>query len=186
MLDAVEAKRVGTSAPGTAIHALAPEARLALRLDPAELGLVGSFVGRMLDIPINRQIALGSCRAARLGPDEWLFFGPAEKADLILRELEATLAGRHHACVDISHRNVGFELSGPHAGAVLNAGCPLDLSADAFPSGAATRTLLGKAEIVLLRLDDAPRYRIECWRSFGRYVHDFLLAAAAEFNHSGR
>jgi sarcosine oxidase subunit gamma len=73
-------------------------------------------------------------------------------------------------------------VSGRHAAEVLNSGCPLDLAEAAFPAGTATRTLLGKAEIVLMRLDDGPTYRVECWRSFAQYVHGFLLEAAREFD----
>ena len=61
---------------------------------------------------------------------------------------------------------------------MINAGCPLDLSPAAFPAGAATRTLLGKAEIILSRSDDAPAFEIECGRSFAAYVRDFLFVAA--------
>ncbi len=87
----------------------------------------------------------------------------------------------NHALIDIGHRSAGFEISGARAADALNAGCPLDLSARAFPTGTATRTLLGKAEIVLLRTDDAPAYRLECARSFARYVDAFLADAAREF-----
>ena len=83
-----------------------------------------------------------------------------------------------HALIDVSHRNVAFEIAGPRAAAALNAGCPLDLHETAFPPGTATRTLLGKAEIVLIRPGSQPVYRVECWRSFATYVHGFLLEAA--------
>ena len=72
-------------------------------------------------------------------------------------------------------------MSGRHASDVLNSGCPLDLAKSAFPTGTATRTLLGKAEVVIVRSDDAPTYRIECWRSFAGYVSAFLTEAAREF-----
>ena len=50
----------------------------------------------------------------------------------------------------------------------------------AFPVGAGTRTLLAKAEILLVRT--APdRYRVECWRSFATYVHGFLQEAALDY-----
>jgi sarcosine oxidase subunit gamma len=62
---------------------------------------------------------------------------------------------------------------------VLNGGCPLDLDPSAFPAGAATRTVFGKAEIVLLREAD-DRFRVECWRSFSDYVFGLLEAAARD------
>ena len=65
----------------------------------------------------------------------------------------------------------------PGAEATLNAGCPQDLSLTAFPAGACSRTVLGKIEIVLLRVaEDA--FRVECWRSFSDYAYAFLSDAA--------
>ncbi|TIN17456.1 MAG: sarcosine oxidase subunit gamma, partial [Mesorhizobium sp.] len=81
------------------------------------------------------------------------------------------------SAVGISHRNVAISVIGPAAAATINSGCPQDLSLDVFPVGAASRTILGKAEIVLLRTaTDA--FRVECWRSFSDYVFTFLSEAA--------
>jgi sarcosine oxidase subunit gamma len=44
-----------------------------------------------------------------------------------------------------------------------------------------TRTLLGKAEIILSKCDDAPTFEIECARSFAAYVRDFLHDAARQY-----
>jgi sarcosine oxidase, subunit gamma len=46
--------------------------------------------------------------------------------------------------------------------------------------GMATRTLLGKAEIVLWR-QAVDRFQIDVWRSFAPYVREFLSEAAREF-----
>jgi len=113
--------------------------------------------------------------AMRLGPDEWLLAG----GDAGIRDnITTALAGEHHALVDISHRQVAFEALGERAIDILNCGCPLDLHQSAFPAGSATRTLFGKAEIILSRQSEEPHWRIECWRSFGRYVDDYLMDAA--------
>ena len=61
----------------------------------------------------------------------------------------------------------------------VNSGCPQDLSLDAFPVGAASRTILGKSEIVLLRTG-ADAFRVECWRSFSDYVFALLSEAASD------
>lgn len=51
------------------------------------------------------------------------------------------------------------------------------MDVSAFPVGMCTRTLLGKAEIVLWRT--APEvFRIEVWRSFAAYLSAFLEEAA--------
>ena len=56
-----------------------------------------------------------------------------------------------HALADVSHRQVAFEARGPQAQTALSVGCPLDLDIEEFPVGMCTRTLLGKADIVLWR-----------------------------------
>lgn len=177
----------GAGAPaGVVIRPLAAQARFSLRLQADDAASVGTAGGFRLDMPINRRVGTVEQSATRLGPNEWLLIGPDGDADVIAGQVEAALDGRFHALVDISHRNVGIQVSGPRAADVLNSGCPLDLVDAAFPTGMATRTLLGKAEIVLMRLDDGPTYQVECWRSFSSYVHDYLSEAAREFAPSAR
>ena len=139
------------------------------------------MAGFDLALPINGRSSAGDRAALRLGPDEWLLLGPDGDSDVLAGQVEAALAGAFHALTDVGHRNVAIAVSGRHAAEVLNSGCPLDLSQEAFPTGRATRTLLGKAEILLSRLDDAPTFEVECWRSFAIYVHDFLIEAAREY-----
>jgi len=81
--------------------------------------------------------------------------------------------------VRVSDRHAALTASGPRAGALLATGCPLDLDDAAFPEGMCTRTLLGKAEIVLWRHRPAS-FRIEVRRSFAAYAWDFLQEAARE------
>jgi sarcosine oxidase, subunit gamma len=161
-----------------AIQPLKPAARFSLRLrDGASTGAVAGF---RIDQPILRSVSAGLRLAARLGPDEWLLLGPEAEAEAIAAEIEAGLDGRFFSLVDIGHRNVAIEVSGRHAAEALNAGCPIDLADAAFPVGAATRTVLGKAEIVLIRTG-GESYRVECWRSFSTYVPGFLREAARDF-----
>ena len=122
--------------------------------------------------------ASGGVRAALwLGPDEWLLISAERAADETTVELRAALAGLPHSLVDVSHRQVALEVSGPDAPLLLAAGCPLDLERGAFPVGMCTRTMLAKAEIVLWRTG-ANVFRIEVWRSFAPYVSAFLGEAA--------
>ena len=148
--------------------ALLPDfARWVLRLPADRMREVTAFP---IAMEINRCAAANGRLAARLGPDEWLLCAPVGTA-------EFTLEG-HHALVDVSHRYAALAVE---SAMVLAAGCPLDLHPAAFTPGTATRTLLGKAEIVLWRLPDAPGYRVECARSFAPYVLAFLREAAREF-----
>ena len=117
----------------------------------------------------------------RVGPDEWQLAGPESEAAQIAGELAAALERLHHALVDVSHARVALAVSGARAANVINSGCALDLAPAAFPTGAATRTLLGKAEIILSKAGELPAFEIECARSFAVYVRDFLLEAARQY-----
>ena len=76
-------------------------------------------------------------------------------------------------------RNTAILVSGKGAEDVLSAGCPQDLSLSAFPAGACSRTVLGKAEVVLFRIA-ADVFRVEVWRSFSDYVFTLLREAARD------
>jgi sarcosine oxidase subunit gamma len=165
---------------GVAIRTLPPEARFSLRLPMAAAARAGAVAGFALGLRVNGWAAAGERWSARLGPNEWLIGGPEAAGEAIAAEVEAALAGQVHALAEVSHRNVAFEVAGEEAANALNAGCPLDLSAAAFPGGSASRTLLGKAEIVLMRPGAAPVFRVECWRSFASYVHGLLVEAARD------
>ncbi|MFZ9487431.1 MAG: sarcosine oxidase subunit gamma, partial [Alphaproteobacteria bacterium] len=122
----------------------------------------------------------GGARAALwLGPDEWLLLAPRAEEDAAEDALRRALDGAPHSLVRVSDRHAALTASGPRAGALLATGCPLDLDDAAFPEGMCTRTLLGKAEIVLWRHRPAS-FRIEVRRSFAAYAWDFLQEAARE------
>lgn len=163
------------------IRPLPALARFSLRLNETEVAGAGTAAGFKLDIPINTRSGSAGQSSTRLGPNEWLLIGPYGDAEVIVGQIDEALSGRFHTLVDVSHRNVGITVSGRRAAEVLNSGCPLDLADAAFPTGMATRTLMGKAEIVLMRLDNTPTYQVECWRSFSTYVRDYLVEAAREF-----
>ena len=163
-----------------------PALRWSLRMDAASAIAIGTVAGFEISQTINamRETADSGGMArlsARLGPDEWLLIADGAASNAIASQLAANLAGAASTLVEISHRNIAIEVVGAQAVDVLNTGCPLDLGGNAFPVGKATRTLFAKAEIVLIRTADhgpAPRYRIECWRSFGRYLHGHLCDSA--------
>jgi sarcosine oxidase, subunit gamma len=187
MLEAKRAARrvalsdqVSPTAGGIAIETEKPMARFCLRMEEKVAAEIAALSGFRLDQPILRAGIEGDRLVARLGPDEWLVVGPEAEADAIAREIQAGLSSRFFSLVDIGHRNVGIRVCGKHAADVLNAGCPIDLADASFPVGTATRTLFGKAEIVLIRCG-TERYQVECFRSFAAYVHGFLCEAARDF-----
>jgi heterotetrameric sarcosine oxidase gamma subunit len=125
-----------------------------------------------LDLPppdLCRATLDGDRALLRLGPDEFLLLAP-EVADF---QLPAN-------AVDVSHRDIAMAVSGSRAARVVNAFCALDLHPSAFPVGMCTRTMLGKAEIILWRTE-ADTFRIDVTRSFAPYVWACLEEARREF-----
>lgn len=113
--------------------------------------------------------------ALRLGPDEWLLLAGSARAGDALNFLAQTTA---LSLVDISDRDLAWELSGVDATRVLATGCPLDLSDATFPAGRATRTVFGHAEVVLWRLTSESTWQIRALRSFATYLTNNLAHAA--------
>jgi sarcosine oxidase subunit gamma len=158
--------------------------RFAVRGD-AEAGLL---VGRAFGCPLPTEPLRAAAQDGRaalwLGPDEWLLLAEEVEPASVARDVAAALGERAFSWVDVSHRNAGFRLSGPHATEVLNAGCPLPLDLRRFPVGKCARTLFGKAEIVLWRVGETA-FRIEVWRSFASYLAGLIAEAAREHEVSG-
>ena len=124
-----------------------------------------------------RANADGDRSALWLGPDEYLLLAPTAEMTTIALEVTKALAEIPHSLLEVSARQVAWRLSGPDASAILNSACPLDLDPAEFPPGMCTRTILGKAQIVLWR-KAAEEYHLEIWRSYSDYVRDLLLDAA--------
>ena len=154
-------------APPLVLVAQPAGGRWLLRGDPA---ILGPAFG--LDFPCTacRSVSAGTTHILWLGPDEWLVLSETVSAS-------PSRALYPHALVDVGHRQAALHVAGAQAAAALNAGCPLDLDLSAFPVGMCTRTLFGKAEIVLWRVA-AERFHVEAARSFIPYVVALLREAA--------
>jgi sarcosine oxidase subunit gamma len=115
-----------------------------------------------------------------MGPDEYLLLdlSPAEPSAATAEGLERALGDIPHALVDISQRQLAWEISGPNATLLLNGGCPLDLDMQEFPSGMCTRTVFAKADILLWRTGEQA-FHVEVWRSFADYLVGALDEVAA-------
>ncbi len=148
------------------VDALPDRARFSLRGDAAMLA--AGCAGFGLPCPRALRAKWSGGRAAlRLGPDEILLVGQAGAA--------APDAG---SVVDVSVRQIGLTIMGRDSEAVLAASCPLDL--ERFEIGACTRTVFGKAEIVLWRT--APfGWHLEVWRSFAAYARALLAQAGRDW-----
>ncbi|MBC7800748.1 MAG: sarcosine oxidase subunit gamma [Gemmatimonadaceae bacterium] len=160
--------------PATVAIGRSPDmARLLLRGDAGSAGAAFGIV--LPDRPGNTATA-GDRTALWLGPDEWLLVAPVGSLD------PKTPMGLG-AVVDVGHRQVGLLVDGAGAEDALATGCPLDLHDRVFPPGRCTRTVFGKAEIILWRTDHR-RFHIEVARSFADYVLARLTIAARELDET--
>lgn len=128
-----------------------------------------------------RAISSGTRASLWLGPQEYLLCdshrgGPDPAADFL--ELQ-----RQQPCsvVDVSHRQLAWEITGPLAQTILAGACPLDLDLAHFPVDMCTRTVLAKAEIILWRRQTQV-FHLEAWRSFAPYVSALLTEIATGYD----
>jgi sarcosine oxidase subunit gamma len=156
-----------------------PLSRLVFRGDAAARAAAARAFGVELPATACRAATQGSRAALWLGPDEHLLLAPDDETADLEASIASALGSQSHSLVDVSHRQVGFKVHGPHAAWLLESQCPLPLHLRDFPVGMCTRTLFGKAEIVLWR-PDTEVFRLEVWRSFSPYVVQMLLEVARE------
>ena len=181
MAEIVTVQRQGILPPGAKVEAkgvtlslLPPAFRVSLRAAPESVHRLNIALSIGLPTKPKTSALERSLGALWLGPDEWLLLDGETDPLNALRGAEAL-----HSAVDVSHRNVGIEVAGPHAADAISGGCPQNLLPETFPVGACSRTVLGKAEIVLWRLGEQT-FRVECWRSFAPYVWTYLSLAARD------
>ena len=159
---------------GVGITPAAPAFRMSLRCAPDAITSLSKALGVELPVQPKTSAAKASRTALWLGPDEWLIVD--DKADP-----NTDLAGPKavFSAVDISHRNTAIIIDGANAAELVAHDCPQDVSLAAFAKGACSRTVFGKAEIVLFR-PKQDQFRIEVWRSFADYVFTNLVTAAKD------
>jgi len=159
---------------GVLLKPLAARTRISLRANTEQVDAINEILSLQLPVKSKTSATKGNRSALWLGPDEWLLF---DKPKSSLKNLSAELDGILCSAVDISFRNTAITITGVKSVDVINAGCPQNLSLDAFAVGACSRTLLGKSEIILFRTAKTV-FHIECWRSFSDYVWKYLVDAA--------
>jgi sarcosine oxidase subunit gamma len=158
------------------LRQLPPATRFILQGGPAARAAAGEAFGLSLPETACRANTRDGRAALWLGPDEHLLLGLQGDREALAAGLESSMAGLAHSLVEVSQRQVAVGVSGPRASTILNTGCPLDLDQAEFPPGMCTRTLLGKAEIVLWRTG-AEAFHLEVWRSYSSYVLAWLREA---------
>lgn len=149
-----------------------PLTRFLVRAGSDATAAIGKAIGVPLPITPCRTNGSKDRVALWLGPDEWLVIADEDVSLPVPQPMTSI--------IDVSHAFTGIAVHGPRAAWTINAFCALDLGLSAFPVGMCTRTVLGKAQIILWRLD-AELFRIEVARSFARYVWDLLEEARCEF-----
>jgi sarcosine oxidase, subunit gamma len=171
--------RDATAVPVAALYVLPDAVKLSFRGRPSSFEATGNAFGIPLPQTACRFFANGSRAVYWLGPDEWLLQATGEQTAAVYASMEAALSGHSCALVDVSHCSDAFAVKGRMSNFVLSHGCPLDLSEAAFPVGMCTRTLLGKATIMLSR-PDIQTFHVDVWRSFSPYVWQLLDEARHE------
>ncbi len=169
-------------AAGVSLETLPAHARFVFRGPEGAVQAVSEAFGVSLPREACRAAVAGTHAALWLGPDEWLLLAPSDERDAIEDHGRARVGTLPHSMVDVSHRQTALRIAGPRATTVLAGGNPLDLDLVAFPVGMCTRTILGKAEIVLWRKGPED-FHIEVWRSFAPYVWNFLREHMREFGN---
>ena len=152
--------------------------RVIFRGSRAAAEAAGAAFGVVLPTAPCRANSSGDRHALWLGPDEWLLIGPDGDPATLTAALGAAIGSEPHGLIDVGHRTAAIVIGGCLVTEVLNAGCPLDLDMAVFPVGMCTRTLLGKADILLWRVEPLS-FRLEASRSHLPYVVAFLREAAA-------
>ena len=155
-----------------------PASRINLRAPSASLEALSGALGVTIPTKPKTSASSNGRHVLWIGPDEWLVIDE-NGADLMAI---ATGTGVLHSATDVSHRNTAIIVSGPKAAEAINGSCPQDLSLSVFPVGGASRTLLGKAEVVLYRTAE-DTFRVEVWRSFATFAFGMLDEAAKDAAH---
>ncbi|MEL7272591.1 MAG: sarcosine oxidase subunit gamma [Pseudomonadota bacterium] len=157
------------------IEAAPPASRISLRATGVGITNFGKRLGFALPKKPHQTNGKDGRTALWLGPDEWLVIDTRRVDETMVPKL----SNKTVAAIDISHRNTAFIITGTGAENTLNVACPRDLSETAFPVGTCSRTIFGKAEVVLWRTGK-DTFHLECWRSFASYVWRYLLEGAKD------
>ncbi len=156
-----------------------PCLRLMFRGGADAVALCGKAFGLGLPMQACTSAYLNGRAALWLGPDEWLLAAPLGEGAQIAASLSAALSGTSHSLVDVSDQFLALDLSGAHVARLLNSAVILDLHETAFAVGMCTRTIFGKASILLWRTA-SNAFHLETGRSFLPYVMAMLTEAMAD------
>ena len=149
--------------------------------DAAFLKAVGGALGSSLPLTPNTVSEDAGLTVLWLGPDEWLIVTPPDGESTIVASLEAALGDIHSSVTDVTGGQTIIRLSGASAKDLLAKGCPLDIHPRVFGHGQCAQTLVAKAMVTILRVDDAPTFDLVVRRSFADYLREWLQDGAMEY-----
>lgn len=176
MISSVATLPIGLLVGTTAAHVnhAAPCARLSLRAR-GDISALNRAIGLELPSKIGTRTTKNGVEALRLGPDEWVILAP--DAVPIITACANVYDSLPHSLVDISNREVTFEIGGPKATALIEIGCPRD--PESIKIGEARRTVFDGASVVLWR-DGETSYRMDAWNSFMPHLLHLLEIGCRE------
>jgi sarcosine oxidase subunit gamma len=133
-----------------------------------------------LALPMQPNTSARSDAAALLwmGPTSWLFVASPDVARPAFNDIRHALNEVGAALFDLSSSYIAWKVAGSAAARVLNRGCPLDLSPDAFPAGDCAQSLLGHITALFHRPDESSTFIVIVARSYARDAWEFLRVAA--------
>jgi len=150
--------------------------------NPAFLSAVARVLGAELPLQANTFVVTGVVKIYWLGPDEWLIVTPPGQQAALAATLGEALQGVFSSITDVSSGQTLIGITGIHARALLEKGCPIDFHPRVFAPGDCVQTHLAKAAVLISAVDDAPGYELIVRRSFADYLGLWLLDAIAEFS----
>ena len=157
---------------------------LNLRGDPSNPGFsqaITAVTGIALPEHPNTCVSSEHCRAAWLGPDEWLLIGSSDVCSAV--PLVDRLEPMHYALTDLSGGQTILRVGGENWRDVLSSACPFDLHPRVFGEGACTQTMIAHTNVLLIPVRDPGRDEaldIVVRRSFADHLTRWLMDAAAE------
>lgn len=152
-------------------------ARFILRIDPQNLAAASKAWGANLPPAIGGLVSDSGRIATCIGPDEWYLVATLADQDAIESAFAVLYATNIHSLVDVGHREVGIAVEGPEAALALQSCIAFDVAA--MPIGSGCRTIIDKAQIILLR-EEQDRFRVEVWHSFADHVWNLLAGICRE------
>jgi heterotetrameric sarcosine oxidase gamma subunit len=125
----------------------------------------------------------GALSPLQVGPERWLVVDRRDRLESLAASLDGAM-GVGFAVTDLSQARTVLRIAGARARDVLAKGCALDLDPGIFPIGSCAATSVAGLAAVLVAVDDVPTYDLHVARTYGQYVWEWVLEAAAEYGYS--